>query len=264
MITKDKKERLSIRKKLAKEELDMVELFSVSFAIYKSNFTVFILLSMIFGMPLVLSTAYFPNHIFDPTMMESLSDIANWLQNDAAIGFYINIVLSIIFDALAIVSISIVTEGMIYKKRIQTGTALYNSMKFIIPSILTFTLANIFITIGLTLFILPGVILLVLLMFAVNICALRHTWGIKSFKYSAMLIKGRFLKSFMIVFFILLFQNSLPLTLIRGSINTREGLLSFFIANILYYTFGGYFKIMVSLYFLNCDYLNSEKSYVID
>lgn len=261
---KDKKEMLSIRKKLAKEELEILDLFSLSFAIYRGNFTTFFLLSMICGMPLVLLQVYFPLPVVDPATIKSLSDLLIWLKNEAGIGFYINILFSVILDTLVITSVTIATQAMVYKKRIEAITAIYNSMKYIVPSILTYIMMYTLILIGITLFILPGILLFVLLVFSINICAVRHTWSVKAFKYSALLIRGRFLKSFVIVFFIFLFQNLLIISFITGSINTREGLLSFFIANFFYYTFNSYFKIIIALYFLNSDYINSEKHYIIE
>jgi len=263
-MMKDKKEILSMRKKLAKEELDMVDLFSLSFAMYRGNFITFFLLSMICGMPLVLIKIYFPLPVVDPTAIKSLSDLFTWLKIEAGIGFYMNLLFSIILDTLVITSVTIATQAMVYKKNIQAGGAIFSSMKYIVPSILTYIMMYTLILIGVTLFVLPGILLFVLLMFSTNICAVRHTWSVKAFKYSALLIRGRFFKSFIIVFFIFIFQNLLIISFITGTINTREGLLSFFIASFFYYTFNSYFKIIIALYFLNSDYINSEKNYIIE
>ena len=263
-MMKDKKEILSMRKRLAKQELETLDLFSLSFGIYKGNFLTFFLLSMICGMPLVLFTIYFPTPAIDPSTIKSFSDFGIWLKNNVGISFYINILLSIISDTLVIVSVTIATQAMIYHKRIEAGTAISSSMKYIFPAILTYTMMYTLIVLGLTLFVLPGILLFVLLMFSINICAVRHTWSIKAFRYSALLVRTRFLKSFFIILIIFIFQNLLPVSFITGSINTREGLLSFFIANFFYYTFNSYFKIIIALYFLNSDYINSEKNYIIE
>ena len=260
----DKKEILSIRKRLAKQELETLDLFSLSFGIYKGNFLTFFLLSMICGMPLVLFTIYFPPPVIDPTAIKSFSDFSMWLENKVGISFYISVLLSIISDTLVITSVTIATQAMIYHKRIEAGTAIYSSMKYIVRAVLTYAMMYILVLIGLTLFVLPGILLFVLLTFSINICAVRHTWSIKAFRYSALLVRTRFLKSFFIIIFIFIFQNLLPISFITGSINTREGLMSFFIANFFYYTFNSYFKIIIALFFLNSDYINSEKNYIIE
>lgn len=252
-----------IRKRLAKEELEILELFTISYSIYKNNFLTYFLLSMLCGMPLILSTIYFPVASVDPTSFENLESLGKWFLKDSGGGFYINIFLSIFLDVLLTVAIALVTESMIYKRKIQTSIALRNSLSFLIPAFFTSIIIYIATILGLLFFIIPGIILFILFSFTLNICALRHSWGIRALKHSIMLIKRRFIKSFIIIVFIFIFQNTILLTFMGSEINTREGLLSFFVSNILYYLFNGYFKVLLTLFFLNLDYLNSDNFFDI-
>ncbi len=252
-----------LRKKLAKEEFEMLELFTVSYSIYKSNFLTYLLLSMFCGLPLILTTIYFPVTSVDPTSFETLESLTKWILKDSGKGLYINIFSSIFLDALLTVAIALVTESMIYKRKLQTSTALTNSLGFVIPAFFTSIMIYIATILGLLFFIIPGIIVFILFSFTLNICALRHSWGIRAIKYSIMLIKKRFFKAFMIVVFIFIFQNTILLTFMSGELNTREGLLSFFTSNILYYLFNGYFKVLITLFFLNLDYLNSDNFFDI-
>ncbi|WP_241509699.1 hypothetical protein [Brachyspira hyodysenteriae] len=94
--------------------------------------------------------------------------------------------------------------------------------------------------------------------FIKNICALRHTWGINALKYSYYLVKPKFFKTLFILGFIFLFQKVFAMTLFPVSLENREGLLSYFIAMIVLYIFNTYFQIIITLFFLNRDYVSSN------
>ena len=111
---------------------------------------------------------------------------------------------------------------------------------------------------GLSFFIVPGVALIILFVFIQNICALRHTWGINALKYSFYLAKPKFFKVLFILTFIFFFQRVYSITFLSTSIDTREGLLTYFISMIVLYIFDIYFKVIMSLFFLNRDYIMSN------
>ena len=47
------------------------------------------------------------------------------------------------------------------------------------------------------------------------------------------------------------------MTFVSSSIDTREGLLAYFISMIVLYVFDIYFKIIITLFFLNRDYVSN-------
>ena len=98
---------------------------------------------------------------------------------------------------------------------------------------------------------------MILFMFTTNICALRHTWGIDAIKYSFSLVKPKFFKSLSILAFIALFQNAFIITFPSAPMDTREGVLYYFLSMIILYFFDTYFKVLISLYFLNRDFVTS-------
>ena len=107
----------SLRRKLEKNDLETLDLFTISFSMLRVNFINFIIVGFICGMPLILTTVYFPPTIFDPEKISTLEQLINWFKNEVNIGFYINIILSIILDTISIIAISLLVEGLIYRKR---------------------------------------------------------------------------------------------------------------------------------------------------
>ena len=57
--------------------------------------------------------------------------------------------------------------------------------------------------------------------------------------------------------FIVLFQNALVITFPSAPMDTREGVLYYFLSMIILYFFDTYFKILISLYFLNRDFVTN-------
>lgn len=249
----------SLRRKLEKNDLETLDLFTISFSMLRVNFINFIIVGFICGMPLILTTVYFPPTIFDPEKISTLEQLINWFKNEVNIGFYINIILSIILDTISIIAISLLVEGLIYRKRKTASWAIIKSFSMLIPTLVTLFISAIIIFMGLTFFIIPGIILIVLFMFSQNICALRHTWGIDALKYSYKLIKSNFFKAFFIISFIFIFKTVFLITFPSAPIDTKEGLLYYFISSISLYIFDTYFKIIIALFFLNRDFVNSTQ-----
>lgn len=55
----------SLRKELEKREFETLDLFTVSFSLFVSNFTNFLILALICSMPLILTSIYFPVKLFE-------------------------------------------------------------------------------------------------------------------------------------------------------------------------------------------------------
>ena len=248
----------SLRKELEKREFETLDLFTVSFSLFISNFTNFLILALICSLPLILTSIYFPVRMFDPEKVKTAEDIIKWFQNDVTIGFYINIFLSWFLDTLSVIAVSLLKEGLVYKRRKTATWAILKSFNFIFPALVTSFMYFVLVFLGLSFFIVPGVALIILFVFIQNVCALRHTWGINALKYSFYLAKPKFFKVLFILTFIFFFQRVYSITFLSTSIDTREGLLSYFISMIVLYIFDIYFKVIMSLFFLNRDYIMSN------
>lgn len=250
----------SFRKDLGKEDLDILDLFTISFYIFRHNFFNFFLISMICGIPIILATTYFPPSIFDPLKVQTMEDFINWFKNEVNFGFYLNAFLTWFLDIISIASLSFMVEAMVYKKIRTAFWAIKKSFTIIFPIFITSIIYMIIIFFGFAFFVVPGIIFVVLFMFTNNICVLRHTWGIDALKYSSSLIKSKFFKALFILLFIIFFKNVFLLSFPSAPKETREGLLYYFLSMGLLYLFDAYFKIIMTLFFLNRDFVvHSQK-----
>lgn len=249
-----------LRKELSKRDFEILDLFTISFALFKSNFINFLIVSLIFGLPLILTSIYFPFKIFNYEEMKSAEDVINWFKNDVDIGFYINIFLSWFLEIISTISISLLVESLVYSKVKTASWSIIKSIGLFFSTLITSFIYVILVLLGLSFFIVPGILLIILLGFVQNICALRHTWGIDALKYSYYLIKPKIFKTLFIFSFIFLFKNVFLVSFPSAPIDTREGLLYYFLSMTLLYIFDSYFKVLVTLYFLNRDYVSSNSS----
>ena len=250
---------LSLRKALEKKDFEVVDLFTLSFSLFRHNFLNFLLVGFLCAMPTIITTIYFPPAIFDPTKIQNIKDVVDWFKNDVNEGVYINLFLSWFLDIIATVSIALLVEGLIYDKIRTASYAIVKTLQMIIPILITSIITIIIYLLGFSFFIFPGIVLMVLFMFTINICALRHTWGIDAIKYSFSLVKPKFFKSLSMLAFIVLFQNVLVITFPSAPMDTREGVLYYFISMIILYFFDTYFKILITLYFLNRDFVTNAE-----
>ena len=106
----------SFRKELGKKDLEILDLFTISFSIFRYNFFNFFLIAMICGIPIILTTAYFPPTILDPLKIQTFEDFINWFKNEVNFGFYLNAFLSWFLSIISLSSISFIVEAMVYKK----------------------------------------------------------------------------------------------------------------------------------------------------
>ena len=249
----------SLRRRLEKNDLETLDLFTISFSLFRVNFINFIIVGLICGMPLILTTIYFPPAVFDTNKVQTIEGLVNWFKNEVNAGFYINTALSIILDTISVIAISLLVEGLIYRKRKTASWAIIKSFKLIIPTLATLFIFSILIFFGLAFFIIPAIILAVLFMFIQNICALRHTWGIDALKYSYNLVKYNFFKALFILSFIFMFKIVFLITFPSAPIDTKEGILYYFLSSISLYIFDTYFKIIIALFFLNRDFVNNAR-----
>ncbi|OEJ13869.1 hypothetical protein BFL38_03770 [Brachyspira hampsonii] len=248
----------SLRNELKKRDFETLDLFTISFSLFKHNFANFIILSLICCLPLILTAIYFPINTFDPEKLKTYEDLINWFKNDVTIGFYVNIFLSLLLDTISAISVSLLVERLIYGNIKSATWAIIRSFKFLLPTIFTTFIYFILVFLGATFFIVPGIAFIVFFVFIKNICALRHTWGIDALKYSFYLVKPKFFKTLFLLGFIFLFQQVFAMTIFPASTENREGLLSYFIAMIVLYIFNTYFQIIITLFFLNRDYVSSN------
>ena len=249
----------SLRRRLEKNDLETLDIFTISFSLFRVNFINFIIVGLICGMPLILTTIHFPPAVFDPNKVQTIEGLINWFKNEVNEGFYINTALSIILDTISVIAISLLVEGLIYRKRKTASWAIIKSFKLIIPTLATLFIFSILIFFGLAFFIIPAIILAVLFMFIQNICALRHTWGIDALKYSYNLVKYNFFKALFILSFIFMFKIVFLITFPSAPIDTKEGILYYFLSSISLYIFDTYFKIIIALFFLNRDFVNNAR-----
>ena len=249
----------SLRRRLEKNDLETLDIFTISFSLFRVNFINFIIVGLICGMPLILTTIHFPPAVFDPNKVQTIEGLVNWFKNEVNAGFYINTALSIILDTISVIAISLLVEGLIYRKRKTASWAIIKSFKLIIPTLATLFIFSILIFFGLAFFIIPAIILAVLFMFIQNICALRHTWGIDALKYSYNLVKYNFFKALFILSFIFMFKIVFLITFPSAPIDTKEGILYYFLSSISLYIFDTYFKIIIALFFLNRDFVNNAR-----
>lgn len=250
----------SLRKRLEEREFETLDLFTVSFSLFTANFKNFFIIALICCLPIILTSIYFPVKIFKTSDVKTFEDLVYLFKTEVSVGFYINIFLSWFLDVLSVISVSLLVERLIYK-RVKTATwAIVKSFKFIFPALVTSFIYFVLVFLGLTFFVVPGIALIVFFVFIKNICALRHTWGINALRYSYYLVKPKFFKTLFILLFIFFFQNVFSITFLSSPINSRENLLSYFIAMIVLYIFDIYFKIIISLFFLNRDYISSTQS----
>ena len=247
----------TLRKELEKRELETLDLFTISFSLFKSNFINFLIISLICCMPLILTGIYFPIKIFDPSQIKNAEELIKWFKYDADIGFYINIFLSWFLDIISVLSVSLLVERLIYGSKKTASWAIVKSFNFLPSALFTSLIYSILVFLGFTFFIVPGIALIILFVFSKNICVLRHTWGINALKYSFYLSKPKFFKTLFILGFIFLFQYVFSTTFFPSSLNNREDLLSYFISMIVLYIFDTYFKIITALFFLNRDYFSN-------
>ncbi|PTY39342.1 hypothetical protein [Brachyspira hampsonii] len=248
----------SLRNELKKRDFETLDLFTISFSLFKHNFTNFIILSLICCLPLILTGIYLPISTFDPEKLKTYEDLINWFKNDVTIGFYVNIFLSLLLDTISTISVSLLVERLIYGNIKSATWAIIRSFKFLLPTIFTTFIYFILVFLGATFFIVPGIAFIVFFVFIKNICTLRHTWGIDALKYSFYLVKPKFFKTLFLLGFIFLFQQVFAMTIFPASTENREGLLSYFIAMIVLYIFNTYFQIIITLFFLNRDYVSSN------
>ena len=251
----------SLRKELKKRDFETLDLFTISFSLFRFNFINFIILSLICCLPLILTGIYFPISVFDPEKLKTVEDIINWFKNDVTIGFYINIFLSLFLDTISAISVSLLVERLIYGSVKSATWAIIRSFKFLFPTLFTTLIYFILVFLGSGFFIVPGIAFIIFFVFIKNICTLRHTWGINALKYSFYLVKPKFFKTLFILGFIFLFQQVFSITLFPASIENRESLLLYFIAMIVLYIFNTYFQIIITLYFLNRDYVSNMNTY---
>ena len=249
----------SLRRKLEKKDLEILDLFTISFSLLRVNFVNFIIVGLICGMPLILTTIYFPPAILNTEKVQTLADLINWFKYEVNMGFYINTILSILLDTISVIAISLLVEGLIYRRVKTASWAISKSFKLLFPTLVTLFIFSILVFFGLAFFIIPGVILIVLFMFIQNICALRHTWGIDALRYSFNLVKFNFFKALFIISFIFMFKTVFTITFPSAPIDTKEGILYYFVSSVSLYIFDTYFKIIIALFFLNRDFVNSAQ-----
>lgn len=252
-------DKISFRKMLSQVELDTLELFTTSFSMFLKNFKTFILLSFLCGLPIVILSVYFPAPKIDPLSIKTTAEFISVLKNSVSLGFCFNVFVSIILDVILTIAIALIVQAMIYGRKREASWALVGGINLFFPVFITRILYLILTGLGLSLFVIPGLVVGIRWIFATNVSALRHTSALNAFKYSSSLVKKKWLKSFIILSFMILFQNAILLLFSSGSIDTREGLLSYFMTIAIFYPFNTYFKIIIAVFFLNIDYISSEQ-----
>ena len=249
---------IPFRKILEKKELEVLDLFTISFSIFKINFKNFLLITLLCTMPIIILSLYFPPAIFNPEEIQTASQLLEWLKQQVGKGFYINSIASWFFNTISTLAISILVEAIVYNRIRSASWAISKSFKVIIPVIATSIIYSIIVLAGFITFIIPGIVLIVFFMFVDNICMLRHTWGFNALKYSTSLVRKKFFKAFFIITFIFLFENLFIISFPSAPIDTRDGILYYSLSMIILNIFDTYFKVIIALFFLNRDFLSNN------
>lgn len=255
---------ISFRKKLGTKELDTVDIFTLSFGLYKENLLNFILLGLFLGLPHTIASMYVKMPTIDINALNSTGAFLSWVKNEITLGFYLVNFLSLALDVLLTISVASLVEAMIYRRTQSASWAIVSALKLFFPVLTTQIFYSLLVSVSFIAFIVPGIIVGVFAMFAVYSSSLRHSYGVRAFRYSIEMVRGRFFKSLFVLSFVIVFLNTTLLTIFQGDITSREGILSYFSANLIYHVFNSYFKVVLSLYFLNVYYFMNDNTISFD
>ncbi len=176
----------NLREKVNNTQLDIIELFSISFLIFKHKFGAFFIVILLFSVPLNILMSLYPL----PMLNLDVNDISNATSifNEYFIrSFSINIIANIVLSSLQIAAIMFMVQKIIADKYVDATSAIIYSLKIFPKVLITYTLFIITVSIGTILFIVPGIIAGLFFGFSVYIASSKKCFGITAFKYSAKL-----------------------------------------------------------------------------
>ncbi len=254
---KEEKE-YSIKQRLVKGELDITELLSMSFLIFKSKFAVFFIIILLFSVPLNIVMFIYPMPLLKLDMTAQFAFNENFFK-----PFFINLFFNSVLTSLQICSIVFIVKKILLNKHIDANQAVIYSIKKLPQVFMTVTLFTISISIGTLFLIIPGILAGIFFCFSVYISAIREEYGIAAFKYSASLVKKNVGKVIFVVSFIILFEVLFPMVLSSNILPANASDIYSIIYSVLSYTIfyllTGYFNIVMTVLFFNFDYNYGQK-----
>ena len=173
-------------------------------------------------------------------------------------------IITILATAIGLVMLFKIEEAFVNNKHMSLVEAFSQSKKIFIPFILTAILCDIIISLGFSLFLIPGIIIFTFLVFAYHAAALRGKYFLDAMKYSINLVKDRFLHTLIMVLILLTASTVLTIAVIMfdallGYVLSIFGSVGYFLSAIisflLFFIPGIYIFIAYTVFFLNIDYV---------
>jgi hypothetical protein len=230
--------------------IDLSDNLEFAWNIYLGNWRTYLVFLLVINLPLAIVSALIPQ----PTAGSTPAEFNPLLLVFAAVNGILSILLNL--------AISILTEKNIFEQNINAQSALKKSLPKLPIGVIVGLLFFLIIFIGLTLFVIPGIYMVVIFAFCTPAIALRNC-QFNAFQYSYNLVKGKWWKVFgrllqlviaLLILSLLFFTiPSIFLLPLLTSFPIIQGVTQVILA--LISSLIGYFFITAfTVYFLNLDY----------
>ncbi len=243
----------SLREKVNNTQLDIIELFNISFLILKYKFSAFFIVILLFSIPLNILMFIYPLPMLNLDV-SSVTEAISIFNEYFIKSFSINIVANLILSSLQIAAVMFIVQKVIAGKYVDAGTSVLYSVRVFPKVLITYVLFILIISIGTLLFILPGIVAGLFFGFAVYIASSKKCYGIEAFKYSAKLVRTNIIKVLLVFSFMMLFQFSYSMILgiySPADVSQIYTIIYDVVSYVIFYLLIGYLNIMVSLLFIN-------------
>ncbi len=234
------------------ENLKLSELFKLAVTVYKKYFGYFAVITAFIYVPFCIILELFPKDLF---LIENLA-----AQNIESLGLmpYGFIGVYFLFIPLETAAITIVSKHAVEGKELKYTDVLDNTLLKWFKLCVTSGLLVLILGVSAILIVLP-MFLYVSFQFYANIVAITDKWGFSALRESHKLVKGKWLKTFLYVTLILIvsFIASFMLNLIYALTIGNVIAISRIVFSVVIEMLLVFFKVVVSLYFLNLFYLKN-------
>lgn len=245
----EKEKEYTIKERLIKNELEIADVFTISFALYKFNLAGFFIIALLSSLPLELLLIKLPLPFIEISMTK-MPDITEAMMKTLGIHLLANMASL----TMMTISVSITIESMIQRRYISALGAILFALKRFIPTFVTMFAYMFFASMGFAFLVLPGIIFSVFFIFAIYMSAIRRVGVFDAFKTSFFLVKKNFLKIFLVASFVFLFQLSFAFLVGGFEMKTNFDVLYYVFSRVFYYLMIGYLHAAVSVLFINFDY----------
>lgn len=223
-------------------EYDITEILSISWNIFKRNYTHFFTVIFVFFFPIYLINSFFfpePTDLFANMSLE--------------LDFLWGVLLEGFISMIATIAVAFSISDAYHGAELNFSTAFQRTITKILPALLTMLMVALLVMAGAVFFVIPGLIVAVYLNFVIYVVALKNLWSSNALKYSFFLVKDRFWRvlGYILIFGIInIFITGILLSLI-GLFEINEVVDSVF--KTLVALINGYFYVVMSVYFMNLD-----------